>query len=191
MKDSSIIKRTIMKMKESFETYYPIKLNVDIFNSTLVTVDSMVFKDKDVKFSVEYDFDTIWSYVRKSSSSGLPYLKKKGDLIDVAREIVHSVANHRFDKSVFSIPSIVFSVYQSGNSGYKGRLVFCPPFAITILEYMFSIHLNDYFIESKTSSIMIGDLQKELYELMLSFKDKWKYTGDYSDYDRTIPSDIM
>jgi hypothetical protein len=89
------------------------------------------------------------------------------------------------------MPSACFVVFQASDKGYKGRIVYCPPFKVTILEIMFGCHINDFLIKSKDNSIKIGEHQIELHNLMMQVRESWKATGDYSSYDQTIPSEIL
>jgi hypothetical protein len=49
----------------------------------------------------------------------------------------------------------------------------------------------DYLINSHDSAIKIGELQTDLHKMMIGYKDKYKYSGDYKSYDRSIPSEIL
>jgi len=71
--------------------------------------------------------------------------------------------------------------------------VYCPPFAVTILELYFGLNIVDYFkvIEGeglRQLPIVSGSRQVDLFNFNISIKDYNKVSGDYSSYDRTIPS---
>jgi hypothetical protein len=70
-------------------------------------------------------------------------------------------------------------------------LVYCPPFAVTILEIVFGVNLLEYFIKSDKSCIKVAESQKNLYDLMISHRGKFKASADYKAYDQTIPSIIL
>jgi len=63
-----------------------------------------------------------------------------------------------------------------------------PPLEITVIELMFGLRLQDYFLESKLTSLKIGKTQSQIYELMKSHDHLYKVTGDFSKYDQSIPS---
>jgi len=63
-----------------------------------------------------------------------------------------------------------------------------PPLEITVIELMFGIKLQVYFLESKTTSLKIGKTQSQIYELMKENDHMYKTTGDFSKYDQSIPS---
>jgi len=130
--------------------------------------------------------------VVKSSGSGAPYFTKKAQLKEECRNILDSFLLENFDDTVFSMPNVIYRVCQPGKSGqYKGRLVYCPPFAITVLELIFGLSVTKHFVGSYDTSIIIGHRQIDLYNLNMAIKDKHKASGDYSSYDQTIPSFII
>jgi len=87
---------------------------------------------------------------------------------------------------------VVYQVVQASKSGkYKPRLVYCPPFAITVLENVFGIPVLDHFVGNTNTSIIIGHSQMHLYNMNISEKDYFKASGDFSSYDQSIPSIII
>lgn len=83
-------------------------------------------------------------------------------------------------------------MFQPSKKGkLKLRLVYCPPFAITILELYFGINVTDHFKNNLDTSVSSGLRQKDLYDLCQRNKEKFKISGDYSSYDQTIPSFII
>jgi len=71
--------------------------------------------------------------------------------------------------------------------------VYCPPFAVTILELYFGLNIVDYFKVKEGEGlrqlpIVSGSRQVDLFNFNISIKDYNKVSGDYSSYDRTIPS---
>lgn len=128
----------------------------------------------------------------KSSGSGAPYFTKKSNLKEECYEIVNSFRNEAFDEHVFNMPNVIYRVVQASKSGkFKGRLVYCPPFAITCLELMFGCSVSDHFVGNKDSSVIMGHKQMYLYELNKRLKDYNKCSGDYSFYDQALPSFII
>jgi hypothetical protein len=73
----------------------------------------------------------------------------------------------------------------------KERLIFCPPFAVTILELFFYSKLCSFFTRNDGSSIVMGNSQMFLYNLNIQKKDSFKTSGDYSSYDQTLPSILI
>jgi hypothetical protein len=127
--------------------------------------------------------------VVKSSGSGAPYFCKKAELKDVCFEIVRSVKEQRFDEQVFRMPNVIYQVIQASKSGkYKRRIVYCPPFAVTVLELIFGLNVQKHFVSNENTSIVMGHKQEFLYNLNIKFKDYNKVSGDYSSYDQTLPS---
>jgi hypothetical protein len=127
--------------------------------------------------------------VVKSSGSGAPYFCKKADLKDEGFKIFNSIKEKRYDEEVFNMPNVIYQVVQASKSGkYKRRLVYCPPFAVTILELYFGLNIQKFFVGNKLSSIVIGHKQLHLYDLNLGLGDFYKASGDYSSYDQTLPS---
>jgi hypothetical protein len=94
--------------------------------------------------------------------------------------------------SVFSMPNIIYTVSQPSKSGkIKQRLIFCPPFAVTILELYFYSNLCSFFTRNDSSSIVMGQSQMDLYNMNIKYKDYFKMTGDYTSYDQTLPSYLI
>lgn len=110
-------------------------------------------------------------------------------------DIVNSIKNGTFDTSVFKLPSVIYMIQQPGKSGkIKNRLIYCPPFAVTVLEMVLGLDIIDYFkgeSEKGKGSVVLGNKQLDLYELNIKLKNYHKTSGDYSSYDQTIPSFYM
>lgn len=191
MKDRKNTEKNIFDAKHSFEKFSPLKLSYTKFYKARHDVDKMVFKGNP-QFKICTNFSTIWENVRKTSSSGYPYLKKKGDLLELASNFVRDFNNEKIDMSIFTTPCVTYIVYQPSGSGYKGRLVYCPPLQITLLEIIFGLSFTEYLLDSEDSSLVMGDTQPVLYSLMKKYNSKQsKFTGDYSSYDQTIPSELI
>jgi hypothetical protein len=107
-------------------------------------------------------------------------------------KIVEDFNNNKFDRSVFNLPFVVYQVVQASKSNkYKRRLVYCPPFAITVLETIFGGLVTDSFLNNDNTAIFIGHKQIKIHNLIQSLTNFNKYSGDYSSYDQTIPSFII
>jgi len=57
----------------------------------------------------------------------------------------------------------------------------------------YGINIVDYFKVKEGEGlrelpIVSGSRQKDLFEFNIKIKDSYKVSGDYSSYDRTIPS---
>lgn len=151
-----------------------------------------VFPDlKESSLSICYDEQVIWNNVRKSSSSGLPNLRKKGTQRHVVSKIVHSMRAKLLSEHIFKYQWLASIVYQPSDKGYKGRIIYMPPFEVTILEIMFGSAIQDYLLQSKTTVLKIGKLQMDLHDLMKSISDKYKVTGDFSSFDVKAPSFVL
>jgi hypothetical protein len=110
----------------------------------------------------------------------------------VCNQVVDDFRDQRFDENVFDLPFVVYQVIQASKSGkYKNRLVYCPPFKITVLETIFGAELTESFLGNNESSIFVGHRQTDIYNLVQDIKMFNKYSGDYSSYDQTIPSFII
>lgn len=137
-------------------------------------------------------FDDLWKGVVKSSGSGAPYFRKKGLLMDECKSIHTSILEKRFDEHVLTMPNVIYQVVQASKSGkYKRRLVYCPPFAVTVLELYFGLTVAKFFVGNKFTSIVTGHRQMYLYNLNQSLGPFYKFSGDYSSYDQTIPSFLI
>lgn len=83
-------------------------------------------------------------------------------------------------------------VHQPGKSGkLKQRIVFCPPFAVTVLELFFFSLLCDIFTRKTDSSIFMGFSQMDMFKLSQEKTDRYKMSGDYSNFDQTLPSVLI
>lgn len=90
---------------------------------------------------------------------------------------------------MFDQPNIIYTIFQPSKTGnLKNRLIFCPPFAVTILELVVFSKTCDFFTRNDRSSIVMGNSQMDLFNLNLKHKKEFKYSGDYSSYDQTLPS---
>jgi hypothetical protein len=90
------------------------------------------------------------------------------------------------------MPNIIYTVSQPSKDGsIKERLIFCPPFAVTVLELFFYSNLCSFFTRNDSSSIMMGNSQMDLYRMNIAYTDKFKASGDYSSYDQTLPSYLI
>jgi hypothetical protein len=90
------------------------------------------------------------------------------------------------------LPNIIYTVSQPSKDGeIKERLIFCPPFAVTVLELFFYSNLCSFFTRNDSSSIVMGQSQMDLYNMNIKYKDFYKVSGDYSQYDQTLPSYLI
>jgi len=143
-------------------------------------------------FSLNLDRENVWARIHKTSASGAPYFVKKGELRKEFDEIFDSILNKSFDRKVFDLPNMIYMVTQPSKTGkLKQRLIFCPPLAVTILELVMFSKVCDYFTQNSDSSLMMGNSQLQLFEMCISMTKYAKTSGDYSSYDRTIPSNII
>jgi len=114
---------------------------------------------------------------------------KKGTLRAEFDIIFSSIIDNTFDCSVFKLPNIIYSITQPSKSGkLKQRIVFCPPFAVTILELMFYSLLCDFFTRNSNTSIFMGFGQIDLFNLNKDNVASNKSSGDYSSFDQSLPS---
>jgi hypothetical protein len=83
-------------------------------------------------------------------------------------------------------------VPQSGKSGkVKMRLIYCPPLAITVLEIFFFYNVTQHFNNNDDSAITQGYTQISLFNLVKGSFDSAVISGDFSNYDHTLPSEFM
>lgn len=138
------------------------------------------------------DRQKIIDRLNKKASSGLPYFKKKGDMLERVDLILELFRAENFEEieSFFNLPAVIFRVVQPGKSGtFKNRLIFAPPIEITILEMIYGIEITDFFLNTKDSSIVVGKTQIELYDHgMAKIYPHNKVAGDYSSFDQKMPS---
>lgn len=124
------------------------KLNASKINGAILykAIERLVFSlfpnDEYIhKKRLNYNRDLLWSKLKKTSSSGLPYLKKKGDCWSEFCDIIDLIQREEILKSEIiqdaGLPNIIFTVVQPGKSKLKTRSVYCPPFLISVLEMIF------------------------------------------------------
>jgi hypothetical protein len=89
------------------------------------------------------------------------------------------------------MPFCCFIVNQGSEKGIKNRVIYAPPFEITVIEMIFGLQIIEYFVGNKESSICIGNLQVDIHNIMKENSRFHNVTGDFSGYDRTLSSDIM
>jgi len=190
-RNRDLVLETLSKVKSNFEDSSKPETNVSQLNYAFNETAKQVFSDGIPNFPMTYNKDVVWNNIRKSSSSGAPNFVKKGTLMEEVYNVVDSVTKQSFDTTVFKYPWVCFIVYQPSESGYKGRVVYCPPFEVTTLEIMFGLKLMQYFESSHSSAINIGHFQTDLYALMKSKVSYFKASGDYSSYDQTLPQELL
>lgn len=182
----------IFKAKSIYETKSSFSFNPHkLFSCVSDTLNCMFHSSLPI-FGPTLLFDDVWSNIVKSSGSGAPFYTKKGNLKEEARKIVETINNNNFDESVFNLPFTIYQVVQPGKSGkYKRRIVYCPPFAVTVLETVFGISPTSYFVGNRDTSIVTGHRLTYLDEIVKKSQYYHKQSGDYSSYDQTIPDQII
>uniref|UniRef100_A0A2V0R9P7 RdRp catalytic domain-containing protein n=1 Tax=viral metagenome TaxID=1070528 RepID=A0A2V0R9P7_9ZZZZ len=143
------------------------------------------------KLNKTLDPKVIFSALNKRASSGLPHFKKKGQMLKTVIKVCDEYNSKDYDtiEKYFQLPAVVYRIVQPGKSGkFKNRYVYGPPIEVTIIELIFGYEVMNYFLEKQDSGIVLGKTQVELFNLLQSHVDKFTKSGDYSNFDQTIPS---
>jgi hypothetical protein len=83
-------------------------------------------------------------------------------------------------------------VNQAGKKGdIKKRVIINPTLTFTVIEMVFGIKFIDFFLSVEDSDVRFGDTMKDTYKLINHIKSLFKVPIDFSDYDQTIPSEIL
>jgi len=169
-------KEMFSKLSENLSKFVPLRFCPDKWFKMLNGfIYSLLQDSTGTKVNLGTDREILWSKIVKTSASGAPYYCKKGDLRKEFDDIFDSILNGTFDRSVFNQPNIIYTVSQPSKSGkIKQRLIFCPPFAVTVLELFFYANLCDSFNRNNRSSIVMGYSQMDLFNMNLDFKDYYK-----------------
>jgi hypothetical protein len=91
----------------------------------------------------------------------------------------------------FRMPVVVFNRIAPSDSGtLKRRHVYCPPFAVTVIEAIYGGSLLSYFKDSD-SCIFIGRTQLQISQHVQSRKDLFQLSLDFKRFDLSIPSYLI
>lgn len=120
--------------------------------------------------------------VKLNKSSGLPFLDKKRNVIDV--ELL------RMDRIRAGLkapdPCIAYHRVQHGEKGPKTRLVWGYPLSMTLLEAQFARPLIDHFLCANTP-MAFGYTKADLWAKMSDFSSFDTLVGlDYSGFDASV-----
>jgi len=103
-----------------------------------------------------------------------------------------SLEKGTFDISSLTKPCLIFAVNQAGKKGdIKKRVIINPSLTFTVVEMVYGIDFIEYFLSVKDSDVRFGDTMKDTFNLVSKIKDLYKVPVDFSDYDQTIPSEIL
>jgi len=59
------------------------------------------------------------------------------------------------------------------------------------VEMVYGIDFIEYFLSVKDSDVRFGDTMKDTFNLISKIEGYHKVPVDFSDYDQTIPSEIL
>jgi hypothetical protein len=89
------------------------------------------------------------------------------------------------------MPVVVFNRIAPSDDGIlKRRHVYCPPFAITVIEAIYGGSLLSYFKDNE-SCVFIGRTQSEISKHVQSKSGKYQLSLDFKRFDLSIPSYLI
>lgn len=185
--DESLIQKSFSDMKTNFTTFVPVKFNnAQLKQATLWTL-SLLFPTSLPEFRVTTDVRSIERTIRWNANAGFPTLKRKDALRSTLPALLRRTCVEGFSEFLKQ-PVVVFNRIAPTDSGtLKRRHVYCPPFAITVLEVIFGIQVMEHFLRSD-GCIKMGWTQQKISDHVSSRPNCYQLSIDFKTYDQTLPS---